>query len=144
MSSFNQWTGIGNLGRDPETRYLPNGDAVANVSIACNEKWKDKNGDQQESVEWVRLTFWRRLAEIVDEYLKKGDQIFVQGKLVTRSYEKDGVTHYTTEVHVTELRMLGSKREGGEPARAAAQPAQATGQSAKKKPADDFEDDIPF
>ncbi len=152
MASLNKASLIGHLGRDPETRYMPNGDAVANVSIATSEQWTDKaSGEKKERTEWHRLVFYRRLAEIAGEYLMKGSQIYVEGRIRTRKWQdKEGVDRYTTEIHVDELVMLGSPRsdastssrraeERGEPER---QPPPAA-----KKPAgkfDDMEDDIPF
>jgi single-strand DNA-binding protein len=105
---------IGHLGKDPELKYTPGGAAVATVSLATNESYKDKEGNQQEKTEWHRLVFWNKQAEIAAEYLKKGAQIFVEGKMQTRSWEKDGQKHYMTEVVVFNLQMLGRK-EGGAP-----------------------------
>ena len=114
MASLNHCTFIGNLGRDPELRYTPSGQAVANFSIACNESWKDKEtGEKQERTEWIRLQAWGRLAEIAGEYLKKGAQVYVAGRMQTRKYEKDGEEKYITEVVMTELKMLGSREGGG-------------------------------
>ena len=90
---------IGNLGADPEVRYMPNGGAVTNVNVATSETWKDKNtGQQQERTEWHRVVFYQRLAEIAGEYLKKGSKVYIEGSLRTRQWEKDGVKHYTTEI----------------------------------------------
>jgi len=98
---------IGNFGADPEVRYMPDGGAVANVNIATSETWKDKNtGQPQERTEWHRVVFYRRLAEIVGEYLKKGSKVFIEGSLRTRQWEKDGVKHYTTEIIANEMQML--------------------------------------
>lgn len=148
MASVNKVILIGNCGSDPTTRYLPNGDACANVSIACTETWKDAAGDKKERTEWVRLVFWRRLAEIVEEYVGKGDSIYIEGKLQTRDYEKDGVKHYITEVICDKLTMLGSKRDrgdtGGSGRDTDSAPAPAARAAAKAKPGDDFDDDIPF
>ena len=116
---------IGNLGSDPEIRYMPNGEAVATLSIATTETWKDKNtGQPQERTEWHRLVFYRKLAEIVGEWLKKGAKIYVEGRLQTRQWEKDGVKHYTTEIIVAEMQMLGGDRQQGE-GRPAAAPRQS-------------------
>lgn len=114
MASVNKWIGIGNLGADPETRYMPNGDAVANIRIACTESWKDKStGEKKEVTEWVRIVFYRKLAEIVGQYLKKGASIYVEGKLETRKWQdKDGKDCYTTQVVASEMRMLGGKPAG--------------------------------
>ena len=104
---------IGNLGRDPEIRYTPSGMAVANFSIATSEKWKDKStGEMKERTEWHRIVAWGRLGEICGEYLSKGRQVYIEGRLQTRSWEQDGVTKYSTEVIANEMKMLGSK-EGG-------------------------------
>mgnify|MGYP001236435257 CR=1 FL=1 len=151
MASVNKVILIGNLGRDPETRYMPDGGAVANVSIATTDTWKDKNGEKQEKTEWHRVAFFGKLAEIAGEYLKKGSQVYVEGRLQTRKWQdKDGQDKYTTEIIADRMQMLGSRqgmgggdREGGgerEASRPAAKPA---GKPAGSK-FDDFEDDIPF
>ena len=141
---------IGNLGRDPEVRYMPSGSAVANVTIATSEQWKDRQtGEQQERTEWHNVVFFNRLAEIVGEYLKKGSQVYVEGSLRTRKWQdKNGNDRYTTEIVASEMQMLGSRgggtagyaAEGGAGSRAArpaAEPAPAPA-------SDDFDDDIPF
>ena len=108
---------IGNLGRDPELRHTQDGTAVANLSLATTEKWKDRNsGEQQEKTEWHRLNVWGKQAEIAAEYLTKGRQIYVEGALQTRKWEKDGVERYTTEIKVLRFQMLGKKSDGGVPA----------------------------
>ena len=151
MASVNKVILIGNLGRDPETRYMPDGGAVANVSIATTDTWKDKNGEKQEKTEWHRVAFFGKLAEIAGEYLKKGSQVYVEGRLQTRKWpDKDGQDKYTTEIIADRMQMLGSRqgmgggdREGGgerESSRPAAKPA---GKPSGSK-FDDFEDDIPF
>lgn len=114
MASVNKVILVGNLGADPETRYMPNGDAVCNARLATTESWKDKNsGEKREITEWHRLVFYRKLAEIASEYLKKGSQIYVEGRIRTRKWQgQDGQDRYTTEIEVTELQMLG-RREGG-------------------------------
>jgi single-strand DNA-binding protein len=154
MASVNKVILIGNLGRDPETRYMPDGGAVTNVSIATTESWKDKNGEKQEKTEWHRVAFFGKLAEIAGEYLKKGSQVYVEGRLQTRKWQdKDGQDKYTTEIVADRMQMLGSRqgmgggeREGGGDREGAARPAAA--KPAAGKPAgskfDDFEDDIPF
>ena len=88
---------------------MPNGDAVANIRIACTESWKTKEGEKKESTEWVRVVFFRKLAEIVGQYLKKGSSVYIEGKMVTREWEKDGVKRYSTEIHANEMQMLGGK-----------------------------------
>ena len=101
---------VGNLGNDPETRYLPDGNAVTNISVATSESWKDKNtGQQNERTEWHRVVFFRRLAEIAGEYLKKGSKVYVEGQLRTRQYEKEGQKHYSTEIVANEMQMLDSR-----------------------------------
>ena len=105
---------VGNLGNDPEVRYMPNGNAVANLSLATSESWKDQQGQQQERTEWHRLTMYRKLAEIAGEYLKKGSQIYVEGKLQTRKWQdNNGQDKYTTEVIVDQMQMLGSGNNNG-------------------------------
>jgi len=106
---------VGNLGNDPEVRYMPNGNAVANLSLATSESWKDQQGQVQERTEWHRLTMYRRLAEIAGEYLKKGSQIYVEGKLQTRKWQdQQGQDKYTTEIIVDQMQMLGGRgAEGG-------------------------------
>ena len=113
MASVNKVIIVGNLGRDPEVRYTPNGSAVCNVSVATTRSWKDKDsGDKAEETEWHRVVFYDRLAEIAGEYLKKGRSVYVEGRLKTRKWQdKDGVEKYTTEIIATEMQMLGS-REG--------------------------------
>ena len=136
MASVNKWIGIGNLGSDPETRYMANGDAVCNIRIACTESWKDKQtGEKKEATEWVRVVFYRKLAEIAAQYLKKGAAVYVEGKLNTTKYtDKEGVDRYTTQVVANEMQMLG-KRDSAAPAEKP---------KAKAAPADEFEDDIPY
>jgi single-strand DNA-binding protein len=146
MASLNRVSLIGNIGKDPESKYLTNGDAVTNVSLATTESWKDKNtGEKVEKTEWHRLVFFKKLAEIVAEYCEKGKQIYVEGRLQTRKYEKDGVTHYSTEIVCDTMKMLGTRPrddEGGSSA-PARKPA------AKPAPAEDadsgsLDEDIPF
>jgi len=101
---------VGNVGTDPEVRYMPNGGAVANISVATSESWKDKNtGEQKEETEWHRCVFYNRLAEIVGEYVRKGSKVYLEGKLKTRSWEQDGVKRYSTEVICSEMQMLDSR-----------------------------------
>ena len=141
---------VGNLGRDPEVRYSANGQAVATVSLATSESWKDKNtGEKQEKTEWHRVVFFARLGEIAGEYLKKGSQIYVEGRLQTRKWQdKDGNDRYTTEIVAGEMQMLGSRSGAGMPTEdfnqdqpAGAPAKQAAGAGAAS---DDFDDDIPF
>jgi single-strand DNA-binding protein len=160
MASVNKVILIGNLGRDPEVRYLPSGDAVANLNLATTEKWKDKNGEQQEQTEWHRVAFFGRQAEICGEYLKKGSSVYIEGRLQTRKWtDKDGVERYSTEIRGDRMQMLGGRGGAGSgeppgrefpdrepmarepaPSGAGAKPAVA------KKPGsfDDLDDEIPF
>jgi single-strand DNA-binding protein len=104
---------VGNLGNDPEVRYMPNGNAVANLSLATSESWKDQQGQMQERTEWHKLTMYRRLAEVAGEYLRKGSQIYVEGKLQTRKWQdQQGQDRYTTEVIVDQMQMLGGRMDG--------------------------------
>jgi len=154
MASVNKVILIGNLGRDPEVRYMPDGGAITNISIATTENWKDKNGEKQEKTEWHRVAFFGKLAEIAGEYLKKGSQVYVEGRLQTRKWQdKDGNDKYTTEIVADRMQMLGSRQgmggggaereapDRGEAARPAGKPAGAKPAGSKF---DDFEDDIPF
>ncbi|MFT5396068.1 MAG: single-strand DNA-binding protein [Gammaproteobacteria bacterium] len=148
---------VGNLGNDPDIRYTAGGAAVANISIATAESWKDKNsGEQQERTEWHRVVFFGRLAEIVGEYLRKGSQVYVEGRLQTRKWQdKEGHDRYTTEIVANEMQMLGSKSGGSanyEPA-SQSQPEHSNAPQPQSQPApaqsptpaaDDFDDDIPF
>lgn len=150
MASVNKVILIGNLGRDPEIRYMPSGDAIANVAIATSFKSKDKNtGEQKESTEWHRVSFFGRLAEIVGQYLKKGSTVYVEGRLQTRKYtDKDGIEKYATDIVAEQMQMLGGKH--GDASTEGYQGG--TGQRDSKpagrapKPADDFaeDSDIPF
>lgn len=115
MASVNKVILVGNLGRDPETRYLPDGGAVTNISIATTESWKDKAGNKQEKTEWHRVGFFGKLAEIAGEYLKKGSQVYVEGRLQTRKWaDKDGVEKYTTEIVADRMQMLGGRPSDAE------------------------------
>ena len=160
MASVNKVILIGNLGRDPETRYMPDGGAITNISIATTDTWKDKAGEKQEKTEWHRVAFFGKLAEIAGEYLKKGSQVYVEGRLQTRKWQdKEGVDKYTTEIVADRMQMLGSRQGagggagGGERERDSGGDREGAGASrpAAAKPAgkpggkfDDFEDDIPF
>lgn len=141
MASLNKVLLIGNLGRDPETRYMPDGGAITSASIATTEKWKDKAGERQEKTEWHRVVFFGKLAEIAGEYLKKGSQVYVEGRLQTRKWQdKEGQDRYTTEIVANAMQMLGSRGERGESAESTE--TQAPAKTGGKF--DDFEDDIPF
>jgi single-strand DNA-binding protein len=158
MASVNKVILIGNLGRDPETRYMPDGGAITNISVATTDTWKDKQGEKQEKTEWHRVAFFGKLAEIAGEYLKKGSQVYVEGRLQTRKWQdKEGVDKYTTEVVADRMQMLGSRQgmgggAGGAEREAPAEGAGSGGARGAAKPAakaaggkfDDFEDDIPF
>lgn len=155
---------IGNVGGDPEIKYLPSGGAVANVTLATSQEWKDKNtGEQKSQVEWHRVVFFNRLAEVVGEYVKKGSKLYIEGSLRTRSWEQDGVKRYATEIVAGEMQMLdsrgGSSIGDGEPhqgqyyrdpqesvARTPAprQNNNGTQQSSMPSNFDNFDDDIPF
>src|SRR3990170_1010617 len=154
MASVNKVIIVGNLGRDPETRYLPSGEAVTNISVATTDTWKDKtSGEKQERTEWHRVAFFGKLAEIAGEYLKKGSQVYIEGSLRTRKWQdKEGQERYTTEIIADRMQMLGS-RGGGSESMAAREPKPAAAESGGGgKPAankagasfDDMDDDIPF
>ena len=165
MASINKVIIVGNLGKDPEMRSFPNGDQVANVSIATTDRWKDKtSGEMKEATEWHRINFNGRLAEIVGQYLKKGSQVYVEGSLRTRKWtDKDGVEKFTTEIRADQMQMLGSRQgmgggspdgddggAGGGGYSAPRAPAARPAPVAKAAPAkaasgfDDMDDDIPF
>ena len=132
---------IGHLGRDPEVRYAQDGKAVATVSLATSESWKDKNGQKQEKTEWHRVVFWGRLAEIVGEYLKKGAPVYVEGKITTRKWQdKEGKDRYVTEVMAKEMQMLGGRSENPPPHKETKPASEANARKAE----DEFDDDIPF
>ena len=138
---------VGTVGKDPEMKYMPSGDAIANISVATNESWKDKNtGEKKEATEWHRVVFFRQLADIVGKYLRKGQQVYIEGSLKTRSWEKDGQKHYATEIVASDMQMLGSKGDGERTEQAA--PAPKPAPPPKPAPApqsfEDFDDDLPF
>jgi len=141
--SVNKVILVGRLGQDPTTRYMPNGEAVTNATLATSENWTDKSGEKQSKTEWHNLTFYRRLAEVAGEYLKKGSMIYVEGKLATRKWQdKEGKDRYTTEVIVSEMQMLSGKPEGASNSAPAAQNKPAP---AKSGGFDNFDDSmIPF
>uniref|UniRef100_Q47IU1 Single-stranded DNA-binding protein n=1 Tax=Dechloromonas aromatica (strain RCB) TaxID=159087 RepID=Q47IU1_DECAR len=156
MASVNKWIGIGNLGRDPETRFTASGEAICNFSIACTESWKDKQtGERKEMTEWVRISAFGKLAEICSQYLKKGSQVYVEGSLRTRKWtDKDGQERYTTEIRCDDMKMLGSRQGMGAPAGGGGgggsgydEPTDYSPAPPKNKPKpsfDDLGDDIPF
>lgn len=143
MASVNKVILIGNLGKDPETRYMSNGDAVTNITLATTDTWKDKNGEKQEKTEWHRVTFYRKLAEIAGEYLKKGRSVYIEGRLETRKWtNKNGVERYTTDIIATDMKMLGSKQNGQQ-----SESNSTTGKAGaggNDGGFDDMDDDIPF
>lgn len=115
MASLNKVLIIGNLGSDPTTRYLPNGDAVTNITVATTDTWKDKSGEKQEKTEWHRVTFYRKLAEIAGEYLKKGSPVYIEGRLETKEWEdKEGIKRQTTGIIADKMQMLGNKQGNSE------------------------------
>ena len=151
MASVNKVILVGNLGADPETKYLPSGDAITNIRVATTDRWKDKaSGEMKEATEWHRIAFFGRLAEIAGEYLKKGSQVYVEGRIRTRKWQdKEGQDRYSTEIVADTMQMLGSRGGSGEPRGEAtsARAAEPKPAPAAKKPAgkfDDMEDDIPF
>jgi single-strand DNA-binding protein len=139
---------IGNVGNDPECRYMPNGNAVANVSIATSEAWKDKaSGEQKEVTEWHKVIFFNRLAEIVEQYVKKGAKLYIEGRLQTRSWEQDGVKRYATEIVANQMQMLDSQPAGNHTSRP--EPASGIGRQIEQNTQGqsapgNFDDDIPF
>src|SRR5919206_3977490 len=148
MASVNKVIIVGNLGADPETRYLPSGDAVTNVRVATTDRWKDKaSGEMKEATEWHRIAFFGRLAEIAGEYLKKGSQVYIEGSLRTRKWQdKDGQDRYTTEIRADSMQMLGSRGGSGDPRaeganqRSAAPKAAAAAEGGGAKKAGKFDD----
>jgi single-strand DNA-binding protein len=148
MASVNKVILIGNLGADPETRYLPSGDAVTNIRIATTEAWKDKGGEKQEHTEWHRIAFFGKQAEIAGEYLKKGSPVYVEGRIRTRKWQdKDGQDRYSTEIVADRMQLLGSRGGGAdaiarEPAAVAGTPAKPPAR--RDDPFKGVEDDIPF
>ena len=143
MASVNKWIGIGNLGKDPEMRYSASGEAICNFSIACTDSWKDKQtGEKKEQTEWVRISYFGKLAEICGQYLKKGSQVYVEGSMRTRKWtDKDGQEKYTTEIRGDEMKMLGSASASGNQGQ---KQEQAPKQAANKPSFEDIGDDIPF
>jgi single-strand DNA-binding protein len=154
MASVNKVILVGNLGKDPETRYTTSGEAIANITLATTDTWKDKaTGEKKEATEWHRVAFFGKLAEIVGQYLKKGRQVYVEGSLRTRKWtDKEGHERYTTEIIASEMKMLGSRegmsdsppRESGGGARPAGESQRAPAAAAGGSSFNDFEDDIPF
>jgi single-strand DNA-binding protein len=161
MASVNKVIIVGNLGKDPEVRYMPSGAAICNITVATSRQWKDKtSGDRQEETEWHRISLFDRLAEVAGEYLKKGRPVYIEGRLKTRKYtDKDGVEKYTTEIVASDMQLLGGREGGGgsggsedmgspapAPRSAPAPRAPAAGKPAAKSSTgfDEMDDDIPF
>ena len=162
MASVNKVILLGNLGRDPETRYTTGGDAVCNLNIATSETWKDKSGEKQEKTEWHRVVLFGRTAEIAGEYLKKGRSVYIEGRLQTKKYtDKDGVEKFSTEIVGDRMQLIGGTREGGGGDAEFSTPSSGGGgrressapsggggggkpAGGAKKNVDDFDDDIPF
>jgi single-strand DNA-binding protein len=149
MASVNKVILIGNLGKDPETRYMSNGEAVTNITLATTDTWKDKSGEKQEKTEWHRVTFYRKLAEIAGEYLKKGRSVYIEGRLETRKWtDKSGVERYTTDIIANDMKMLGNRPGSGsfespppEENHSSSPPSSASKDTSRF---DDMDDDIPF
>lgn len=144
---------VGNVGKDPETRYLPSGGAVTNLALATSHSWKDKNtGEDKEQTEWHRVVFFNRLAEVVGEYVRKGAKLYIEGSLRTRSWEQDGVTKYATEIVAAEMQMLDTRgghseegsQEARQPERSAAPASRPAQHNTRPADFDNFDDDIPF
>ena len=151
MASVNRVILIGNLWKDPESRYMQNGDAVCNITVATTETWKDKStGEKKENVEWHRVVFRRKLAEIAGQYLKKGASVYIEGSIHTRKWtDKDGQDRYSTEIEANEMKMLGGKSDSSgsqQPSRPAPAPARNQEQRAPARSDnfDNMDDDIPF
>lgn len=152
MASVNKVILVGNLGNDPEIRYMPSGDAVANISLATTDRYKDKaSGEMKEATEWHRVSFFGRLAEIVNEYLKKGASVYIEGRIRTRKYQaQDGTDRYSTEIVAEQMKMLGGRQDGGErqPQRQSPADGRAAGQATPRQPSgggfDEMDSDIPF
>jgi single-strand DNA-binding protein len=162
MASVNKVIIIGNLGRDPEMRYMPSGDAIANLRVATTDKFKDRNGDMQEATEWHSIAFFGKVAEICGQYLKKGSQVYVEGSLRTRKWQdKDGNDRYTTEIRGDRMQMLGGRSGGGGTGGMAdydsaasendgsggsntSAPSAPRGGKPAASPVNDMDDDIPF
>lgn len=139
MASVNKVILVGHLGRDPEVRYTEDDKAIANISVATSESWKDKSGEKQEKTEWHRVAFFGKLADVVGQYLVKGSQVYVEGRLQTRKWQdKDGQDRYTTEIIADRMQMLGGKGQAAQEEPAAEKPAKGPGKF------DELEDQIPF
>ena len=154
MASINKVIIVGNLGRDPENRYLPSGEQVTSIAVATTDRWRDKaTGEQKEATEWHRISFFGKLAEIAGQYLKKGSPVYIEGKLRTQKYtDRDGIERYQTNIIASTMQMLGSKQGGSTQPAGTKQTAQRnsyaeekqTGRRYNPPPANDPDDDIPF
>ena len=148
MASFHKTIIVGNLGRDPETRYLPSGEAVCNFSVAVTESWKSKDGEKKENTTWYRVNTFGKLAEICGQYLQKGSSVLIEGKMQCREWEKEGVKQYSWELRADSMQMLGNKQDGGQRQQSSGEgyePAPPRQPSNRPKPSfDDLGDDIPF
>ena len=146
--SLNKAILIGRLGRDPEVRYMPNGEAVCNFSIATSETWKDQHGQKQERTEWHAITLYRRIAEVAGQYLKKGSLVYIEGRIQSRKYTgKDGIERTAYEIIGSEMKMLGGKAEGSSESASTAEPPappRRQDSAAPAQPVDDIDDDLPF
>ena len=147
--SLNKAILIGRLGRDPEVRHMPNGDAVCNFSIATSETWKDQHGQKQERTEWHAITLYRRMAEVAGQYLKKGSQVYIEGRIQSRKYtDKNGIERTAYEIIGNEMKMLGGGNDSGQQAQAAQAetptPPRRQAPAAPAQPVDDINDDVPF
>lgn len=153
MASVNKVILVGNVGRDPEVRHMPSGEPVANLSLATTDKWKSKSGEQMEDTEWHRVSFFGKTAEVVGQYVKKGSQLYIEGKIKTRKYtDKDGVEKYSTEIRGDIMQMLGGRQDGGGDGgqRQAQQQRQQAAPAQRQAPARqgggfaDMDSDVPF
>ena len=155
MASINKVIIVGNLGRDPENRYLPSGEQVTGIAVATTDRWRDKaTGEQKEATEWHRISFFGKLAEIAGQYLKKGSQVYIEGRLRTRKYtDKDGIDRYATEIIADTMQMLGSRQDAGEvteewenskPSSRPASKGSGRTQERYQPVLDDLDEDIPF
>lgn len=145
MASINKAIIVGNVGKDPEIRYMPNGEAVANFSIATSDSWKDKSGVKQERTEWHNVVAYRKLADIIGQYVKSGMPLYIEGKLQTRKWEKDGITRYSTEIIADEMQMLGARAQDNDSGYTKPQAQQNNAPKAQGDSFDDMSDDLtPF
>ena len=146
MASINKVIIVGNLGRDPENRYLPSGEQVTSIAVATTDRWRDKaSGEQKEQTEWHRISFFGKLAEIAGQYLKKGSQVYIEGRLRTRKYtDKEGIDRYATEIIADTMQMLGGRQEGQQSTGRNEYAAQTGGREQRRPNLSDMDSDIPF